>query len=322
MKWTLALALAALGGTAAQAQTMSPAPVRVGAIETAQECTMYEGVRYKNETRSRGSSSGYVAGGGSGYANAYGAGGSGYYAAGGSSSYSSSSKTSFETFFVKDCISHFEGIRAALQSALASSDSVVVRPGGYVLTGRVEDVVPTGSGYVDQAASGRQYGSVSTGLRVTMSVKVADKAGRIVFGAPVVTEIETSSYGEARGSANVSVASGEGLYSLLQRQIAMVAARQVAFHFRPLEVVNLGGKKIQLNYGGPLLEVGTMLSVTSPDGSSAARYRITSTGAGTALARQVGDADSTGIVPGSHATVIEKGDPAANQSTLERVDLP
>lgn len=322
MNWTLAIALAALGGTASQAQTMGATPVRVGEIETAQECTLYQGVRYKNETRERGSSSGYVAGGGSGYANAYGAGGSGYYAAGGSSSYASSSKTSFETFFVKDCISHFEGIRQALQSALASSGSVVVKTGGYVLTGRVEDVVPIGSGYVDQASSGRQYGSVSGGLRVTMSVKVADKSGRIVFGAPVVTEIETASYGEARGSANVSVATGEGLYSLLQRQVAMVAARQVAFHFRPLEVVNLGGKKVQLNYGGPLLEVGTMLSITSPDGSSAARYRVTSVGAGSALAQQVGDADSTGIMPGSRATVIEKGDAAANQSTLERVDLP
>lgn len=322
MKWTFVLGLAVLGSTASQAQTISPTPVRVGAIETAQECTLYEGVRYKNETRERGSSSGYVAGGGSGYANAYGAGGSGYYSAGGRSSYSSSSKTSFETFFVKDCISHFEGIRAALQSALASSGSVVVKPGGYVMTGRVEDVVPTGNGYVDQAASGRQYGSVSGGLRVTMSIKVADKSGRIIFGAPIVTEIETATYNEARGSANASVASGEGLYSLLQRQIAMVAARQVAFHFRPLEVVNLGGKKIQLNYGAPLLEVGSMLSLTSPDGSSAARYRITSTGANTALAQQVGDADSTGIVPGSRATVIEKGDPAANQSTLERVDLP
>lgn len=321
MRKSLAIGLA-LVGTSAQAQTANPVAIRVGAIETAQECTLYEGVRYKHEERSRGRSSGYVAGGGSGYANAYGAGGSGYYAAGGSSSYSNSSKTSFETFFVKDCISHFEGIRSAMQSALASSGSVVIRTGGYVLTGRVEDVVPTGSGYVDQAASGQSYGSVSTGLRVTMSVKVADKAGRIVFGAPVVTEIETGSYGEARGSANVSVASGEGLYSLLQRQVAMVAARQVAFHFRPLEVIGGSGKKVQLNYGGPLLEVGTMLSVTRPDGSSAARYRITSVSSGSALAQQVGDADSTGIVAGSRATVIEKGDPAANQSTLERVDLP
>jgi hypothetical protein len=175
---------------------------------------------------------------------------------------------------------------------------------------------------LDRAASGQSYGSISTGLRVTMSVKVADKAGRIVFGAPVVTEIETGSYGEARGSANVSVASGEALYSLLQRQVAMAAARQIAFHFRPLEVIGGSAKKIQLNYGGPLLEVGTMLSVTSPDGSSAARYRITSVSSGSALAQQVGDTDSSGIVVGSRAMVIEKGDPAANQSTLERVDLP
>lgn len=300
------LCLSGICVSAAGAQTVKQVPVRVAEIATAQECTMYEGIRASGSSKASARAGGY--------ANAYGAGG---YAA-----VSTSSKFSFETFFVKDCISHFEGVRAAMQSALASSGTLAVAPGGYVLSGRVEDVVPVSSGYVEQAASGQAYGTGSNGLLVTISVKVADKAGRIVFGAPVVAQIDTSSATIVRGTVGASEASGEGLYGLLQRQLALAVARKVAFHFRPMLVVQGGGRKIQLNYGGPLLEAGAMISVTSPDGSSAARYRVTSVGEGTALAQQIDDAASGGIVAGSRATVIEKGDPAANQSLMERAELP
>jgi hypothetical protein len=306
MKQYLALGLCLFGATAASAQSAPPVKIRVGAIAAAQECTVYEGVKASSKSR--------VAGAAGGYVNAYGAAG---YAA-----YAASSSSTYETFFVKDCFSHFEGIRAAMQAALASSGSVIVGPGSYVLTGRVEDAVPIAGGYAERAPDGSSYGTVSKGMRVTMSVKVVDKAGRIVFGAPVVTDLETGSIGVARDTVNANIASGEGLYGLLQRQIAMVAARKVAFHFRPMVVTQGGGRKITLNYGSPLVEVGAMVSVTSPDGSNNARYRITSTSEGTAIAQQLGDADSGAIVPGSRALIIEKGDPAANQSVLERVELP
>jgi hypothetical protein len=155
-----------------------------------------------------------------------------------------------------------------------------------------------------------------------MSVNVADRTGKIVFGAPVVADLETASAAAVRDTASIDLSSGEGLYSLLQRQVAMVAARKVAFHFAPLLVIQGGGRKIQLNYGGALLEVGGVLTVTSPDGFSSARYRITSVGDRSALAEQVGDADSNAIVTGSRATIVEKSDPAANQRVLEKVDLP
>jgi hypothetical protein len=233
-----------------------------------------------------------------------------------SSSYSASSKTRFETFFVKDCANKFEGVRSAMEAALASTGSVILGGGGYVLSGRVEDVVP------EKAGTGKAYGTVSNGLKVTMSFKVTDKAGRVVFGYPIVTEIETGYASTARGTTSASVSSGEGLYSILQQQLALAASRKIAFHFQPLVVSQGGGRRIQLNYGAPLLETGAMLSVTGSEGAVAARYRVTSVSTGTALAEQIGDADSRSIKAGSVAVVIEKGDPAANQSVLERVELP
>jgi len=304
------------------AQTPNTTVIKVGTIEAAQKCTFYQGIRYSSKTKASGSSSGYASGSGSGYANGYGAGGSSSFSAGGSSSYSASNSTSLETYFVKDCVSNFGGIRAAMQASLASTGKIIVASGGYTISGRVENVVPIESGFVEQSNDGQGYGAVSEGLKVTMSLSVADKSGRIIFGVPVTVEIETGSAGVVRGSAGVNASSGEGLYSILQQQVALVAAKKVAFHFSPLVVSKGSGRNIQLNYGSPLLVVGDMVSVTSLDGSSAATYRLTSVSEGSALAQQVGDSDSSAIIAGSRASVIEKGDPAANQSRLERVELP
>ncbi len=306
MKVLLALALCAICASSVSAQSAKRVVIRVGAISAAQECTVYEGINASSETSVSGATGGYV--------NAY---GGGEY-----SGFSASNSTTFEIYFVKDCVSHFEGIRTALQSALASSGSVAIASGGYVLSGRVENVVPISSGYEEQAINGDSYSSVSNGLLVTMSVNVADKSGRIVFGDLVVTRMETDAAGTARGTASVSQSTGEGLYGLLQRDVALAVARKVAFHFNPLFVSQGGGGKIQLNYGAPLLEVGLMLSATAPNGNSAARYRVTSVSNGTALAHQIDDSDSNDIVGGSHATVIEKGDKAENQSQNEKVVLP
>ncbi len=313
---------AVLLSSAAYSQPVKRAAIKVGAIKAAQQCTFYEGIRYNSRSSSSGSSSAYASGSASGYASTYGAGGSAQFSAGGRSSYRQSNTTSLETYFVKDCVSNFAGIRLAMQAALASSGAVTVGAGGYTLSGRIEDVVPTNSGFADQATYGQTYGSVSEGLAVTMNVTVADAAGRIIFGAPVTAEIETDSASVVRGTVQVAASSGEGRYALLQREVAMMAARKVAFHFSPLLVVGGGGKNVQLNHGGALLEVGTMVSIMSADGGSAATYRITATGDGTALAQQIGDANSSGIRAGSRATVIEKNDPAANQSVLQRVELP
>lgn len=308
--------------TGAQQPFAGPVEMAIGSIEAAQECTLYEGVRYSNKSRSRGSSSAYAAGAANGYAGPAGGGGSAAFAAGGRSSYSASSETHFETFFVKDCQSDFEGIRQAIEAALASSGTIALSKNGYVLSARVENAVPVQRGFVDTSLTGNAYANVSEGLKVTMSLKVLDKKGRSVFGGLLDAELETGDASAVRGSVAGSAMDGEAAYALLQRQLAMVAARRVAFHFKPLLVSGAQGRKIKLNYGGPLLEVGTLLSVTSPDGFASSRYRVSSVSAGSAIATQLGDANVSSITEGSSVVVIEKGDPAAKESNLEFVPLP
>jgi hypothetical protein len=307
---------------AAQEPVSGPVAIVMGSIEAAQECTLYEGVRYSNKSRAKGSSTAYAAGAGSGYAGPGGSGGSAAFAAGASSSYSASSETSFETFFIKDCQSDFGGVRQALEAALASSGAITIAKKGYRLSARVENAVPVTQGFVDTSLTGKGYGTASEGLKVTMSLKLTDANGRSIFGSLVDAQIETGSASIVRGTVAASVSDGEAVYTFLQRELAMVAARKLAFHFKPLQVTGAQGKKVKLNYGGPLLEVGTLLAVTSPDGFSSSRYRVTSVAAGSAIATQLGDANVSSITAGSSALVIEKGDPAANESNLEFVPLP
>ena len=279
--------------------------VKIGTITSAKQCNVYQGIK------SSGTSS---------VAANYRERNNGSVSAG----LSANSSFSFETFFVKDCTSHFEGIRSAFQAAIASSGALIVSPGAsnYLLSGRVEDVVPGTSSFIDRSLTGKSYGTVADSLLVTMSLTLSDKNGRIVFGAPIVASIETGSADITRSTVSANQISGNGLYSLLQRNLANIAARKVAFHINPLSVIQGAGKNIQLNYGAPLIVVGTQISVTSADGSAAARYRITSVTDGSSLAQQIGDANSSKIGIGSHASVIEKGDPAENQNTTERVELP
>ena len=175
---------------------------------------------------------------------------------------------------------------------------------------------------VDRSLTGKGYGAISEGLKVTMSLKLTDSKGKTVFGSLVDAQIETGDASIVRGTVTASSSDGEAAYTFLQRQLAMVAARKVSFHFKPLLVNGVQGNKVKLNYGGPLLEVGTLLAVTSQDGFTTSRYRVSSVSSTSAIATQLGDANVRDITPGSSAVVIEKGDPAANESNLEFVPLP
>ncbi|NBC37595.1 hypothetical protein GTZ99_13655 [Novosphingobium sp. FSY-8] len=307
--WKSALYSACAGAVMllpAGAQAQPRTAIAVAQIASAQTCTVYQGIIARSDSFAASRSSGAVTA----------------WGAAGSSASVAASSSSFATYFVKDCTRQFEGIRTAMEAALSSSGTVAVGPGGYVLRGRMESVATTGGGYSERSVTGRTYGATSQGLLVTFNVTVADRAGRIVFGAPVTTQIDTASAMVVNGTTVAGGMSGDGVYGVLQRQVAMIAARKVAFHFRPMVVVTNSGRQIQLNYGGPLLEVGTLLTVTSPDGGASVRYRVTSTSERSALAEPIGGGDEGRITPGSRAMVIEATDPAASMGGMERVELP
>lgn len=232
------------------------------------------------------------------------------------------SRSSWVSWFYKDCVSHFDGIRTAIQSALASSGRVVVGPGGFTLGGRLSDVVQSDNGSAGGYGQNGSYNVASQGMSVTFDLNLKDGAGRIVFGIPLTKRIETGGSVRTGEVDAVGGQSGEGIYAVLQQRVALAAARRIAFHYAPLHVVSVNAGKIQLNYGMPLLSAGMLVSASSPDGSASVRYRVTSASDGNALADKYSDGDESGIVPGSRAVAIEDDDPAANQPRFDRVELP
>jgi hypothetical protein len=232
---------------------------------------------------------------------------------------------SWRTWWVKDCVDNFATMRQSLEAALGASGGVSLQPrGAYVVSASLSDVSGGPGGAAPYAPDRGEGGFsvASSGMRINIDVAVRDRGGRLVVGTLINKTIETGydiKVGRFEASANES---GQALYGRLQQEVALAVARAVAFHFTPLRVTGSDGRQIQLNYGAPLLALGTTIQATSPDGGTTVRYNVTSASDGSALARVEGGGDTRRIVPGSRVRVIEPDDPAANGRLYEKVDLP
>ena len=287
----IGLALAAAAGTAqAQAQVRS---LTIGKVSAEQSCTLYQ--------ESAGSS--YEAG----HANAYGYG----YVAG----------ESWRTWLVKDCVNNFSTMRSSLEAALASSGKFSIRPkgGAYSVSVSLSQVGQDGGPPRD---GGGAYSISTQGLFATAQVTVRDASGKIVFGGVMTKHMETGSQIRTSGLSTSSGQSGEAVYTELQNEVALAIARTVAFHIDPLRVVDGGGKQIRLNYGSPLLQVGTVIEAPRPGAQRGLHYLVDSADPSGATAHQDTEGDSSSVGPGLAVNVIESDDPAANTRRTERVELP
>lgn len=286
------LAAAAAGPAPAQAQEDRPT-ISIGRISSAKSCTYFQ------ESAGR---AGVVV-----------------------TPYAAAGFASWRTWWVKDCVDNFATMRASLEAALAASGGVDLGPrGGYVVSATLSEVSGGPGGAApnapDMGEGGFSY--ATSGMRINANVSVRDRAGRVVFGSLLTKTIETgfdAKVGRFQASANES---GQALYGRLQNEVALALARSVAFHFTPLKVVGGDGRQIRLNYGTPLLALGTIVEATSPDGGTFVRYNVVSAADGSALARVEGGGDSSRIVPGSRARIIEPDDPAANARLYDKVELP
>jgi hypothetical protein len=265
--------------------------VAIGTVTSQQECTIYSAT--------------------SGHRNVY------------IDPYTYASSTSWMTWLYKDCVSHFPELRMAMEAALASSGKIAVGRGGYTLSVNLSGVSGEGGPAPAPPVGGRNSFLVSSSkMMVNMDITLRDRAGRIIFGDLVTKAIETGSNVTADGLRATSSQSGEATYAVLQRAVALAAARKIAFRLSPMRVVDNSGKRIQLNYGGPLLEMGMIVQVTSPTGGESIRYRVAEVSGQSALAEPYSDGDRSKIVAGSTAIVIENDDPAANGRRYDKVDLP
>lgn len=231
--------------------------------------------------------------------------------------------SSWRTWLVKDCVSDFPSIRTSLQAALAASGKLIVKSGGgkYVLSGAISQVGGD-ENPATNTVSTSTYSISSQKIFVSMEVTLRDDSGRIVYGGLLTKHLEVGSNIQTPGMETSSSQSGEAVYTELQNQVALAVARLTAFHIVPLQVVGNDGRQIRLNYGAPLLTLGTMVDASSPDGMTKIRYNVVSADAGGATAEKYGEGDGDRIVPGSTATAVEADSPEASARSIPRVDLP
>jgi hypothetical protein len=229
--------------------------------------------------------------------------------------------STWRTWLVKDCVSDFPTLRTSLQAALAASGKLAVKGSGgnYVLSGAISQI---GDDPATNTVSTSTYSISSQKIFVSMEVTLRDDRGRMVYGGLLTKHLEVGSNIQTPGMETSSGQSGEAVYTQLQNEVALAVARMTAFHIVPLRLVANDGSQIRLNYGSPLLTLGTIVQATSPDGAVALRYNVVSADADGATAEKASEGDASRLAPGSPATVIEADDPAANGRTIPRVDLP
>jgi hypothetical protein len=277
-----------VGASPAQAQPRRPS-VSVGRISAEKTCTLYQ------ESAGR---SALVA-----------------------TPWSIAEASSWRTWLVRDCVQNFATIRSSLQAALASSGKFTVGSSGgrYTVTGAMSQVGGDMGPAPGMPTSPGGYSVSSNQIFASISVTLKDASGRIVYGGLLTKHLETGSNIHTPGLTTTSSQSGEAVYTELQNQVALAVARLVAFHIEPLRVISNDGDEIQLNYGAPLLHLGTVVNAFGPGGKQL-HYEVTSAGPDSSTARLKGDGDPSLIAIGSEAAVVEDDAPQAR--IYERVDLP
>jgi hypothetical protein len=303
---SLGLAIAAaLGGltlAAAPATAQDKERVNVGTITSTQTC-----VYFRNYSGSRLEYSEDY------YARVWGAAAAArYYAA----------HTTWRSWVVKDCQSNFQTLRAAVEGALASSGRLTTGRGGYTLDITISDIGETGPARNVPVDDPNGYWTSWGTAKATVSFVLKDAAGRNVDGGVVTKTIEMSRTIDTQDFTMRVSEPGASVYDLMQREVAQMLARKVAFGIEPLRVTAAEDDQIELNYGGALLPVGSIIDVRRTQGLGMIRYRVVSASDRTATAEVDGDNDTSSIDVGNLATFIEDDSDAASARRFKRKRLP
>jgi hypothetical protein len=237
--------------------------------------------------------------------------------------YAIAASESWRTWLVKDCVDNFATMRTSLEAALAATGKFAMKAKGatYSVAGAVSDVGMDGDP-TSRASPTAAYSVASSGMFVSMDVTLRDASGHTIYGGLLTKRLETGSNIHTPGFDTAASQSGAGVYAELQHQVALAAARLVAFHIEPLRVTGAEGRQIRLNYGAPLLTLGAIIHANSPDGGPPVRYRVVSANADAAFAELDGEGNASRVTSGSTATMVEADDPAANERRIQKVDLP
>lgn len=305
-------ALSAAGGFVVAAAALALAPqmlaaqakerVNVGTITSTQTC-----VYFRNYSGSR------LEYGEDHYARLWGLElGSRYYAA----------HTTWRSWVVKDCQTNFQTLRAAVEGALASSGRLTTGRGGYTLDITISDIGETGPAQNVPVDGANDYYTSWGTANATVSYILKDAAGRNVDGGVVTKKVEMSRTIDTADFTMRVSEPGASVYDLMQREVAQMLARKVAFGIEPLRVTAVEDDLIEVNYGGALLPVGSIIDVRKTQGLGVIRYRVISATDRNATAQVDGDNDVSAIEPGNLGTFIEDDSDAASARRFKRKRLP
>lgn len=221
---------------------------------------------------------------------------------------------------VRDCVDNFPGLRASITSALAAGGVEVVprgTRGAMVLNGRVSDV---GTSSSSVATQDMDQSSDEAGLTVDVSLQTP--GGSVRFGGSIAKRVNSGTSFSTEGFSSASDQSDTSVYNNLQRELALAVSRSVSFELDPLRVISVSGRRARVNYGAPLLTLGTTVIVDGGVERGQIRCNVVSAGNGFADIEAEGGQSLESILPGSRAQFAEPEDPASNGRRLERVNLP
>lgn len=290
---------AILGGLALMPQSLAAqerVAVDVGTISSTQTCQYfrnYEGSRLAYSQ--------------SEYARVWGAAwASRYYAA----------HTTWRSYVYKDCQTNFQTLRNYVEGALASTGRLTSGDGGYTLDISISDIGQTAPARNAPVRGENSYRTSWGKAVATVSFTLRDPSGRSVDGGVIKKTVEMSRTIDTQDFKMRTSEPGASVYDLMQNEVAMNLAREVVFAIDPLRVIAVEGDLIEVNYGGPILELGDRLDVKKTRGIGALRYRVISASDRDAVAEIDGNNDTSDIEPGNMVTFVEDDSKAANARRL------
>ncbi len=232
------------------------------------------------------------------------------------------SSTSWRSWWVKDCETNFATMRSSLEAALASSGKFNVGRGGYSVNVSLSEISESGAvpPARDNGPGGFEFRSAS--MLANFNLTLLDSSGAAIYGGLSSKSIETGFSLKSDNSYVDTSLTGDAVYGKLQNEMALAMARIVAFKLAPLKVSAVDYDRIELNYGSPILQLGTLVEVQEQGRLNSIKYRVVATEGGTAVAEADGDYDLSAIQVGAAATMIEADDPAANGRRYRRQRLP
>lgn len=225
------------------------------------------------------------------------------------------------TDLYRDCANQFSELRRTIAAVLGSAnmsgghDPTAGR--GYTLTGRVLQISHESSNFV-----GGGVAMAKENLVISIEFSVMNRGGRVVYGGTIRKRFPVSSQTEGATTSYSVQQSGDGIYSMVQQEVAQAVVRASLFRIDPLRVIANNGRRLKLNYGSDLLPMGSAIGVDTEGGMGTALLNVIGgTSDGVLVESQTG-ANLASVQVGSVARFLEKDSPEANAPRYDRVPLP